>query len=280
MTGAEVLRHAIARLRAAGVEDPAQDARRLLAYAAGLAPDRITLHLADPLSDAARTAFDTAIAARAARQPVSQIVGHRLFRGHLFLVTPDVLDPRPETEVLVMQALTQPFSRLLDLGTGSGCVLLSCLADAPDATGIGTDISSAALAVASANAAYLGLSGRATFLQSDWFSAVSGEYDLILSNPPYIAASEMAALHPEVRDWEPEMALTPGGDGFDAYRAITAKVLRHLTPGGRLLLEIGPTQAAAVAVLLRAAGLQDVQVHTDMDRRDRCVTSRRAKQPG
>lgn len=273
MTPAALLPPAIRRLAAAGVPDPARDARRLLAHALGIAPDRLTLHLHDPLLAAAATRFEAALAARAARQPVSQITGQRAFWGRMFRVTPDVLDPRPETEVLVAAALSAPFTRVLDLGTGSGAILLSLLAERPQATGLGVDLSPAALAVARGNAVALGVDGRADFTLSDWFAGVAGRFDLIVSNPPYIAAGEMAALAPEVRDWEPHMALTPGGDGLDAYRAIAAGAPAHLAPGGRLLLEIGPTQGAAVAGLLQAAGFEGITLCADLDGRDRVVSA-------
>ncbi|MCB2138719.1 MAG: peptide chain release factor N(5)-glutamine methyltransferase, partial [Rhodobacteraceae bacterium] len=202
-TAAGVLRAAIARLAGAGVADPQRDARILLAHALGIGTDRLTLVLPDPIPTEAQAAFAAAVTARAARQPVSQITGRRLFWGRSFKVTRDTLDPRPETEILVAAALERPFTRILDLGTGTGCILLSCLAGMPFATGTGTDVSGAALAVAAENAAALGLDARARFARSDWFSAVTGRFDLIVSNPPYIAAEEMASLAPEVRDWEP-----------------------------------------------------------------------------
>ncbi len=273
MTGAESLRPAIVRLRAVGVPDAPGDARRLLAHALGLPSDRLTLHLHDPMDAAQVAAFEAAVAARAARQPVSQIVGERLFFGRAFRVTRDTLDPRPETELLVMAALERPFSRVLDLGTGTGCILLSCLAAMPAATGLGTDLSEAALTVAAANAAHHGLTARAVFRRSDWFAAVPGRFDLILSNPPYIAAEEMADLAPEVRDWEPYLALSPGGDGLDAYRVIAAGAGARLMNGGRLLLEIGPSQAAAVSALLAAQGFVDLRVRSDLDGRDRLVSA-------
>ena len=180
-------------------------------------------------------------------------------------------DPRPETEILVLRALERPFVRMLDLGTGSGCILLSCLAGMPMATGTGADLSEAALDVAQANAEALGFQGRSRFVRSDWFSAVPGRFDLIVSNPPYIAADEMAGLAPEVRDWEPALALSPGGDGLDAYRAIAAGAPARLMAGGRLLLEIGPTQGAEVAGLLAAQGFERVAILPDLDGRDRVV---------
>lgn len=271
MTAAEALRAAVARLTAAGIEDAPRDARRLLAHAMRIAPDRVTLHLPDPFDDAMAMAYEAALKARAARQPVSQITGRRDFYGMSFRVTRDTLDPRPETELLVAAALERPFAKMLDLGTGTGCILLSCLAGMPFATGTGTDQSEAALAVAQENARTLGLTARAKFRTSDWFAAVPGKFDLIVSNPPYIADDEMAGLAPEVRDWEPRAALTPGGDGLDAYRVIAAGAGARLMPGGRLILEIGPTQAAAVSALLEAAGFPAPEVRSDLDGRDRVV---------
>ncbi len=277
LTGADALRAAIPLLRGAGIEDAARDARVLLADAMGLGADRLTLHLQDDLLPLAEARFQSHIAARARRQPVAQILGERLFWGLTFVVTPDVLDPRPETEVLVEAALSQPFGKVLDLGTGSGAILLSCLTFMPEATGHGIDLSPAALAVAKRNAERLGLRARAKFAVGNWFEKLTGHYDLIVSNPPYITADEMPDLEPEVRLHEPLMALSPGGDGLDAYRAIAAGAGRHLLPGGRLLLEIGSTQGAAVMDLLRAQGFSVLDLLQDMDGRDRVV---RALAPG
>jgi release factor glutamine methyltransferase len=269
----DVLRLAIPRLQSTGVEDAARDARALLSHALGIAPDRLTLHLPDDMTEAQLLAYEAALLARIARQPVAQIIGRRLFWGHSFRVTRDTLDPRPETEALVAEALSRPFLKMLDLGTGTGCILLSCLKGMPQARGVGIDFSEAALEVATGNASYLGLSARVKFLKSDWFSSVSGAFDLIVSNPPYIAAVEMSALAPEVRDWEPHLALTPGGDGLDAYRTIARGAGARLMPGGRLLVEIGPTQAQAVAGLFAAAGFDRLRILPDMDGRDRVVAA-------
>ena len=267
------LRVAVLRLEAAGVEGAARDARMLLAFAMGIALDRLALHLDAPLTDAVAERFEAALQARVRRQPVSQITGKRAFWKHDFAVTPDVLDPRPDTELLVATALERTFHKMLDLGTGSGCILLSCLADMPMASGIGADVSVAALAVARRNAEALGLTDRAEFQLSDWCRSVEGRYDLITCNPPYIAEDEMQALAAEVRDWEPHLALTPGGDGLDAYRAISAQAPARLQPGGRLMVEIGPSQAAAVTVLFAAQGLTDITTRRDLDGRDRVVSA-------
>ena len=272
MSAALTLRDGIVTLREAGVEDAPRDARLLMAKAMGVPADRLTLHLQNQLTPQATQAFETLLKSRIARQPMAQILGERLFWGRSFEVTRDTLDPRPETEMLVEEALRQRFTQMLDLGTGSGCILISCLLDMPQAQGLGTDTSKAALRVADRNATRHTLH-RARFAASDWFRAIPNRYDLIVSNPPYIAAAEMPHLSPEVREWEPKAALTPGGDGLAAYRAIAAGVMAHLEPAGRLLLEIGPTQGAAVTALLKKHGLTHIRILPDMDGRDRVVAA-------
>ncbi len=270
MTGAEALARAVARLAQAGVPDAARDARRLLAHALGAGPERLTPALRDPLDPAAAARLDAAIARRCRREPVSHIVGVREFYGRRFEVNSDVLDPRPDTEALVDRALARPFARVLDLGTGSGCLLATLLAERSGASGTGVDLSEAALAVAARNAAALGVAGRAAFAVSDWFAAVEGRFDLIVSNPPYIGAEELPGLAPELLH-EPRRALSPGADALAAYRAIIAGTPAHLSPGGRLLVEIGATQRAAVEALFRAAGFEAVMAGRDLGGRDRWV---------
>jgi release factor glutamine methyltransferase len=263
---------AIARLRMAGVEDPPGDARRLLAHALGVGPERLITDMPETLSAAEAARFAAAIAARAQRRPVAQIIGVRLFWGRRFRVTPDVLDPRPETETLVAEALAAPFGSVLDLGTGSGAIVLSLLAERPGARGVGADLSAPALQVAAANARALGLADRVAFVRSDWFGAAAGRFDLIVANPPYLAEAELAGLAPELAH-EPRAALSPGGDGLGAYRRIAAGAGVHLRPGGRIIVEIGPTQGPAVATLLREAGLERVRILPDLDGRDRVVAA-------
>lgn len=275
-TGQEALRAAAARLAAAGVEGPERDARRLLAHALGCTPDVLAGRLRDPLPQDAASAFETLVVRRAARVPVSHLIGRRAFWGRDFEVTPDVLDPRPETETLVAIALAAPFARVLDLGTGSGCLIVTLLAERPEARGVGSDISPEALMVAGRNAVAHGVADRVVLPLSDWFADLGGRYDLIVSNPPYIALSEMDDLAPEVRLHEPRGALTDEGCGLSAYRRIAEGAAPHLVPGGRLLVEIGPTQGAAVAALFRAAGLEDIALHPDLDGRDRVVSARRS----
>jgi release factor glutamine methyltransferase len=179
------------------------------------------------------------------------------------------------TETLVHEALHRgPFKRVLDLGTGSGCILISLLAAWPEALGVGTDISTAALEVAHRNASQIGVGSRARFQQAEWFAGLEGPFDLIVSNPPYIAEHEMEDLSPEVRDHEPRCALTPGGDGLQAYRDIGAGAKRMLTENGWLMLEIGPTQSESVAAILAGSGLIVHSIIPDIDQRPRVIVGK------
>lgn len=277
VTGAMVLAAGTRVLKSAGIDGAGRDARRLLAHALGIAPGRLTLVLPETVSPELAERFDALITARAVHVPVSHLVGMRAFYGRDFVVTPDVLDPRPETETLIEAALSLPFERVLDLGTGSGCILLTLLAETEGSWGVGSDLSPEALLVAAQNQVRLGLEARADLIQSDWFADVAGHFDLIVSNPPYIALSEMSELAPEVRDHEPRLALTDEGDGLAAYRAICDGALRCLDPGGHLMVEIGPTQAFAVVELMTAAGLDDTRVIADLDGRDRVVIGKRPR---
>lgn len=258
------------RLAAAGIEGAARDADRILAAVLGVEPGRLRV-MDRGLTGDELARLDQGLAARIARQPVAQIVGFRDFYAHRFRVTRDTLDPRPETEVLVQAALELPWTSVLDMGTGTGAILISLLAARPGARGLGTDISDAALAVARGNACRIGVT--ADFAPADWYDGVTGRFDLIVSNPPYIAADEMAGLSPDVRDWEPCLALTDGSDGLTAYRAIAAGAGDHLYPGGHVLVEIGPTQAGAVGALFADAGAA-TRVIRDLDGRNRVILAR------
>jgi len=274
LTWRTLLAEAVTKLRTAGVEGAARDARLLLAHARGIAPERLILEM-ESEGDATTVArFGDLIARRAMREPLSHLTGLRAFWGRDFHVSPAVLDPRPETETLIAAALQAPFRRVLDLGTGSGAILITLLAENPGATGLGVDLSPEALGVAQSNADRLGVAQRASLQQSDWFCAVEGQFDLIVSNPPYIAAAEMPDLAPEVHNWEPHLALTPGGDGLDAYRALIPGLPAHMSSGARVLLEIGPTQGPEVLDLLGRAGLAETGILRDLDGRDRVACAR------
>lgn len=273
-TAAQAMVAATARLRAAGVDDPARDARVLLAHAARIEASRVTLIAPEELQSEVADRYEQLISLRAIRVPVSHLIGERDFYGRRFKVSGEVLDPRPETETLIEAALAEPFESVLDLGTGSGCILVTLLAEQQEATGLGVDLSEAACLQASANAVLHRVAARTDIRASDWFSAVEGRFDLVVSNPPYIALEEMDGLSAEVRDHEPQMALTDGGDGLSAYRIICAGVRDFLATQGRVLVEIGPTQGAPVRDMMRAAGLVDVRVLPDLDGRDRVVFGR------
>lgn len=271
LTAAQAMVSATARLRAAGVAHPARDARVLLAHAARIEASRVTLIAPEELSPEIAERYDQLISLRAVRVPVSHLLGEREFYGRRFRVSRDVLDPRPETEALIEAALSEPFDHVLDLGVGSGCILITLLAERASASGVGADLSEAACLQASANAVQHQVQGRVEILQSDWFQNIDGQFDLIVSNPPYISLQEMADLSPEVRVHEPRMALTDEGDGLGAYRRIAAGAPDFLLPGGRLLVEIGPTQGHSVAALFESAGLTATRIVPDLDGRDRVV---------
>ena len=271
MTAAQAMAAATARLRASGVSDPARDARVLLAHAARIEASRVTLIAPEELAADIADRYEQLIALRAVRVPVSHLLGEREFYGRRFKVSGDVLDPRPETETLIEAALALPFRRVLDLGVGSGCILVTLLAENELATGVGVDLSELACLQASANVVLHRLQRRSEIRQSDWLNNVKGVFDLIVCNPPYIALDEMKGLDAEVRQHEPELALTDGGDGLGAYRHIAQSVLPFLTDDGRLILEIGPTQATAVTALLEQAGFTGSRIIHDLDGRDRVI---------
>lgn len=270
-TAAQAMAAAAARLRAAGVPDPARDARVLLAHAASVDAARVTLIAPEEIAPEIAERFDNLVALRAVRVPVSQLVGVRAFYGRDFAISRDVLDPRPETETLIERALAQPFERVLDLGTGSGCILVTLLAESPDATGVGIDLSEAACLQASANAVRYGVADRAEVRQSDWFEKVEGRFDLIVANPPYLAATEMHSVAPELRNHEPRMALTDEGDGLSVYRVIAREAQGYLTATGRVLVEIGWQQGTPVQEIFTQAGWGGVSLCHDLGGKPRVV---------
>ncbi|MDP3493937.1 MAG: peptide chain release factor N(5)-glutamine methyltransferase, partial [Hyphomonadaceae bacterium] len=259
----DMMREAAGRLADAGVENAPRDARLLLAHALGIEPIDVILRETDAVDPVGLTAFEQVIRRRLDGEPVSRIRGWREFYGRRFSVTPAVLDPRPETELLVEQGLRRlpQAGRVLDLGTGSGCILISVLAERSDATGIGLDISSDALSVARINAEALGVSSRAGFIEGGWADVSGGPFDLVLSNPPYIPEDDIAGLAKDVRGYDPRAALTPGGDGLDPYRAILGAMPGWLKPGGCIGFEFGIEQAVPVTILMWQAGLLDIEVY-------------------
>jgi release factor glutamine methyltransferase len=257
-----------ARLAAAGVETPAFDARLLLEAAEGVS--RIDI-LTDPrreVSPAGLERLEALAVRRAAREPLAYILGKQHFWSFVMAVSPAVLTPRPDTETLVRVALELlppgQGRRILDLGVGSGAVLLAILSERAGDTGLGIDASASALTLAAANAAALGMDMRAAFALGDWGKQLEGTFDLIVSNPPYIEAGAIETLMPEVARYEPRIALDGGGDGLDAYRALAPDVARLLAPGGGFAFEIGQGQGEAVAALAQAAGLKVLGQRADL----------------
>ncbi len=273
MTAAQAMAAATARLRAAGVPDPARDARVLLAHAAQVDAARVTLIAPEDIAPDIAERYDQLISLRAVRVPVSHLIGKRAFYGRDFKVSKDVLDPRPESETLIEAALSEGFADVLDLGTGSGCLLVTLLAERTTASGIGVDLSEAACLQASANAVMHALADRARIVQGDWFEPVEGRFDLIVSNPPYLASDEMDDVAPELRDYEPRMALTDEGDGLSAYRVIAETAGSYLTSSGRVICEFGWTQGDAVAEIFDNHGWGDVRLLADLDGRMRVLVA-------
>lgn len=265
------------RLKEAGIDQPAIDARLMLEVAAGVSRTDIITDPYRELTAEQVATLDEYLERRARREPVSHIIGRKGFWKILLSVTKDVLTPRPETEVIVDEVLkafpeTMAFN-MLDLGVGSGTMLLAILAERPAAKGLGVDISEEALAVARENAANLDLDGRLALMRGDWTTGMGdASFDVVVSNPPYIPTADIDTLQPEVRDHEPRLALDGGVDGLDAYRALAPEILRVLKPGGLFCVEIGFDQSAAVEALFNEAGAQNVRTVKDLSTHDRVVT--------
>lgn len=269
-------------LRAAGIEEPRREARLLLGHVLGRPSGLLTLDAREPVGVAAAARFRDLVARRAAHVPAAHLTGARGFWTLDLVVTPDVLIPRPDSETLIEAALALlpdrgAVRRVLDLGTGSGALLLAALSEFPGAIGIGVDRSAAALAVARANAERAGLEDRGLFVCGDWSAALAGGFDLVLANPPYIPSAEIATLAPEVREHDPRAALDGGADGLDAYRAILADLARILAPDGIAVLELGAGQAAAVSRLAEACRLAVGQLRQDLGGVARAIVLRHAE---
>jgi release factor glutamine methyltransferase len=275
-----LLAEVTARLSCAGFDNSRRRARRAVAAVLDIAPVEILAHpekvLDDRQVDRVRLALDRLLGC----EPLSRIVGHREFWGLEFMLSADTLDPRPETETIV-EAVLRRFAdrsaplRLLDLGTGTGCVLLALLAEFANALGVGVDLSAGAATSARRNASSLGFAGRAHFMVGDWGAAISGKFDAVVANPPYIPTDRLAKLPPEVGLYDPRLALDGGRDGLDPYRALATDVARLLNPHGIFVTEVGSGQApAAAAILLRARGLIIEGFERDLAGVFRCVVAR------
>lgn len=263
---------AVARLVRAGVPTPVTDCWRLIEYVRQRSFQKgCHSSIIDEIDETGLHLFETLVRQREKRQPVSKIIGKRWFFNHEFEINSDVLDPRPESELLVTAALAHQPKTVLDLGTGSGCLLLSILAQCPQAKGLGIDCSKKALKIARQNAQKLACQTRARLEIGDWLNGLSSKFDIIVTNPPYVSADEYRALAPEITDWEPKQALTPSADGLQAFRDIAKDVAAHLNPDGRLIVEIGFNQLASVSAIFAESGLELEKTHLDLDQRPRAL---------
>ncbi|HEY5207925.1 MAG TPA: peptide chain release factor N(5)-glutamine methyltransferase [Stellaceae bacterium] len=276
MTEGAALTEAAARLAAAGIEEPRREARLLLGLALKRGVESLLLSADRPLAgnDAAR--FAALIARRVRHEPYARIAGKREFWSHEFLLSPDTLDPRPDSETLIEAALTLIPDRaapleILDFGTGSGALLLALLAELPNASGLGIDIAPGAVATARRNAAALGLAARARFVGGNWGQGVTEPADVILANPPYIPSAELSSLAPEIVDFDPRLALDGGADGLRAYREMAPDLARLLKKSGIALCEIGAAQSAAIIEIMSRAGLELVAKRCDLVGWERCL---------
>lgn len=266
------------RLFDVGIEEAELDARLLISEATGIEQIDFALDGARILTDAELVNTEKLVAKRLKRIPMSQIFGEKEFWSLSFKVTKDTLTPRPDSETLIEAAL-KSFDdksnslKILDLGTGTGCLLLSLLSEFKNACGVGIDASEAALNVAKENAISLELNDRSDFITSDWFSVLPKDkkFDIIISNPPYIGLVEKPSLSPEVKDHEPETALFAGEEGLDDYKKIASGIDEFLAEDGIIILEIGYTQAIAVSEIFKAEGFSNITVFKDLGGRDRAL---------
>ncbi|MBT3396140.1 MAG: peptide chain release factor N(5)-glutamine methyltransferase [Alphaproteobacteria bacterium] len=277
-TVGDALERGTARLRDAGVDGPRRDARLLLSLALKASHPAL-LDSAEPLTATQANFFDSVLVRREAREPMARIKGNREFWGLEFMLSAHTLDPRPDSETLIeaaVDAFNGPRSprRILDLGTGSGCLLCAALHEFPDAIGIGVDRQMGAIKSAEENAGLLGLGSRASFVVGDWGDALAlGTFDLILANPPYIADEDIAHLAPEVSQYDPRAALSGGPDGLGAYRTLMPQAGRLLAKGGLLMVEAGVGQGDEIAALMVAADLQVTETHRDLAGIERCIVA-------
>jgi release factor glutamine methyltransferase len=263
------------RLNAAGVDHAGLEARLLLADVLRCDVSIIIGHPERPITAAEKASLEARVDRRLRGEPLAYILGRREFWSLTLTVTAHTLIPRPETETLVEMALSRlgdrPGLRLLDLGTGSGCLLLALLTELPAAWGVGVDLDEAALSVARSNARVLGVEARAAFLCADWAEGLAGRFDLIVANPPYVSDVEWASLAPGVRDFEPALALRAGADGLTAYRRILPRLQGLLAPDGFALIEIGGEGANTLPPLVLQAGLEVIEIRQDLRGRQRAV---------
>lgn len=272
------IRDVAALFHVCGVDDPKVSARFLAQAACNFSAAELVARMDEPLGASAAEKLVNFVARRLRHEPVSRILGRRHFWRNEFLIDPSVLDPRPETELILETALARLAARrneplrILDLGTGSGALLCALLQEFPASVGTGVDLSRPACRIATENLQRLGLSARGSILNSNWRDQpIDDEWDLIVSNPPYIASGQIADLSPDVRDWDPHLALDGGVDGLDAYRVLAPILMGRLATTGLALLEIAFDQELTATAILHASGLQIIETRHDLSGRPRVL---------
>ncbi|MCA0370194.1 MAG: peptide chain release factor N(5)-glutamine methyltransferase [Proteobacteria bacterium] len=276
----EALTFATKALRPIAGERARFEARLLMGHVLGVEPSSLGLTHTAPLSPFQVEALGRALERRLAHEPISRIMGKRAFWTFEFEISPHTLDPRPDSETLVEAVLARAPqdapSRIVDFGTGSGCLLISILSERPNLTGVGVDISQGALDVAARNARACGVEARTTFVCTDWDAGVSGPFDIIISNPPYIPHQDVGALAADVKNFDPLGALTPGASGLEAYARLSQACARLLSPHGFCAMEIGQGQEKDVGALFASQGLHLVSQHKDLQGIMRCLVFEKA----
>lgn len=280
VTIATAMADATRRLDSAGIANPRGEARVLLSHLLGLGAEKVIGYPELEIDGDSAINFEAALARRVRREPMSHVLGKREFWSLEFRVTADTLDPRPDSETLVEAVLEHAVERgrrfrVLDLGTGSGCLLLAILSELPNATGVGVDISLAALDVARGNATALGLGKRAEFKLAQWDSGLDGDFDIVVSNPPYIPTGELGRLEPEVARFEPRLALDGGIDGLAEFHALAPVIARRLRGRGIAVIEVGAGQSGPVVEIMTSAGFHIFDQRDDLGGVTRCLVLQR-----
>ena len=262
------------KLSISEIDNAARDARILVAHALGIPISQLSLNTNENVPEDISASLEKLISRRINREPIAKILGKRQFWGRTFFISEDVLDPRGDTETLINYVKDRPVRSVLDLGTGSGVIAISLACEWKEVHVVATDISEAALLVAQKNARYFNVQDKIDFLKSDWFEAIEGKFDLIISNPPYIGLSESSEISQEVLNYDPDIALFAGSDGLEAYERIIPQLTKFLNPGGTVVLEIGASQSDSVKTLMNSCGLSEVKTLKDLARKDRLVTAK------
>ena len=262
------------KLSISEIDNAARDARILVAHALGIPKSQLALNTNENVPEETRSSLEKLISRRINREPIAKILGKRQFWGRTFFINEDVLDPRGDTETLIDYVIDRPVRSVLELGTGSGVIAISLACEWKEVNVVATDISEAALLVAQKNAKNFDVEDKIDFLKSDWFEAIEGKFDLIISNPPYIGLSEISEISREVLNYDPELALFAGSDGLEAYQRIIPYLIKFLKPKGIVVLEIGASQSESVTTLMHFSGFSEVKTFKDLAGKDRLVTAK------